>query len=88
MSCPQASRRDLHYPRHLLLTYGWYDQEWWLVEDQNLPCTAQERESVLNRTLAVLQFVFVEDQLNVTTDTGIVRPSSCLFAFYTVHTIT
>ena len=87
MSCPQASKQKLQYPRHLLLTYGWYVQEWWLVEDQNLPCTVQERENVLNRSLTFLQFDFIEDQPNMNTDTGIVRPPFCLFTFHTVHTV-
>ena len=74
MSCPQASKQKLHYPRHLFLTYGWYVQDWWLDEDQNLPCTAQERENVLNRTLAFLQFDFIKDQdMSTETSTGIVR---------------
>ena len=80
MSCPQASKQKLHYPRHLLLTYGWYVQEWWRVEDQNLNCTAQERENVLNRTLALLQFDFIKDlDMSTETSTGIVRlPSGML----------
>ena len=74
MPCPQAYQRGLRYPRHLFLTYGWYDHNWWLVEDQNLSCTAQERENVLNRTLAFLQFDFIEDlDMSTETSTGIVR---------------
>ena len=74
MSCPQASKQKLHYPHHLLLTFGWYVQEWWREEDQNFTCTAQERESVLNRSLTFLQCDFIEDQPNMNTETGIVRP--------------
>ena len=91
MSCPQAvkSKPKLHYPRHLFLTYGWYVQEWWLDEDQNLPCTAQERENVLNRTLAFLQFDFIKDQdMSTETSTGIVRLPSCLFALHITHIMT
>ena len=87
MSCPQAYQRGLRYPRHLFLTYGWYVQEWWRVEDQNLSCTAQERESVLNRTLAFLQFDFIED-LDMSTSIGIVRLPSCLFALHITHIMT
>ena len=89
MSCPQASKQELYYPHHMFLTYGWYAQEWWLVEDQDLPCTAQERENVLNRILAFLQFDFIEDQnMTTATSTGIVRPPSCLFALHIAHIIT
>ena len=73
VSHPQAYHRDLRYPRHLFLTYGWYVQNWWLVEDRNFSCTAEERESVLNRSLSFLQFDFLQDR-NLTTDTGIVSP--------------
>ena len=83
MSHPQASKREeLHYPRHLFLTYGWYVQGWWKVEDQN--CTAQQRESVLNMSLSLLQFDFLEDR-NLTTDTGIVSSSSCLLALHSPY---
>ena len=88
MSHPQAYQRGLRYPRHLFLTYGWYDQNWWLVEDQNLSCTAQERESVLGRSFAFLQFDFLDGR-NLTTDTGIVSPFSARFTLpvisYCIH---
>ena len=84
MSHPQAYSRSLHYPRHLFLTYGWYVQDWWKVEDQN--CTAQQRESVLSMSLSLLQFDFLEDH-NLITDTGIVSSSSCMLALHTAHKI-
>ena len=78
----QAYHRGVHYPHHLLLTLGWYGQNWWREEDQNSTCTAQERESVLNRSLAFLQCDFIED-LNLTTDTGIVNlPPPYISAIY------
>ena len=80
----QAYHRGIHYPHHLLLTLGWYGQNWWQEEDQNFTCTAQERESVLNRSLAFLQCDFIED-LNLTTDTGIVNlPPPYISAIYNV----
>ena len=82
---PQAYHRDLRYPSHLFLTHGWYAQNWWLVEDQDSSCTAQQRESVLNRSFAFVQFDFLQDK-NLTTDTGIVSPSSCFLALHTAHT--
>ena len=78
MSHPQAYHRGLLYPRHLFLTYGWYVQDWWLDEDRNLSCTAQERERVLARSFALLQFDFLDGR-NLTTDTGIVSPFSAWF---------
>ena len=71
----QAYHRGIHYPRHVLLTLGWYRQNWWRDEDStaNLSCTAEQRESVLNISLAFLQCDFLGDEdLNMTTETGIV----------------
>ena len=79
----QAYHRGIRYPHHVLLTLGWYGQNWWRVEDPNLSCTAQERESVLNRSLAFLQCDFLED-LNTTTDTAIVNLPPCLLALYSM----
>ena len=79
---PQAYHLNLHYPRHTFITIGWYASKWWLVENPSLSCTPQQRESVLPFSLAVLEYVFIED-LNMTTHTGIVSPLS---AVYIAHT--
>ena len=74
----QAFCRGIHYPTHLLLTFQWYEERWWLKEsgasDVNLTCTAEERESVLMHSLA-FNFVLSDYLKNqdVTTDVGIVR---------------
>ena len=74
----QAFHRNAYYPTHLLLTFQWYEEQWWLKEngasDVNLTCSAEERESVLIHSL-VFNFV-LSDHLkdeNVTNDVGIVR---------------
>ena len=61
----------MKFPVHLLLTAAWYAPRWWLLEDEDYSCTAQERESVLPTSLAFLHFEFLEDD-NLTTTTGIV----------------
>ena len=86
VSHPQAYQHGLRYPHHLLLTLGWYDHNWWLVEDRNFNCTAQERESVLPMSLSFLQFDFLHDR-NLTTDTGIVRLLFVCFHSTLPHTL-
>ena len=54
------------------MTAAWYAPRWWLLEDEDYSCTAQERESVLPTSLAFLHFEFLKD-LNLTTTSGIVR---------------
>ena len=82
---PQAYHLNLHYPRHTFITTGWYAPNWWLVKNPSLSCTPQQRETVLPLSFAVLQYVFIED-LNMTTDTGIVRPPLCFHVLYMAHT--
>ena len=53
------------------MTAAWYAPRWWLLEDEDYSCTAEERESVLPTSLAFLHFEFLEDD-NLTTTTGIV----------------
>ena len=72
----QAYRLGLHYPRHLFLTYGWYEPEWWdapLDEDVGQTCTAIQMASVLQYSFAVLNFRFLTDaDDDFDTETGIV----------------
>ena len=75
----QAFHHGVHYPTHLLLTFQWYEERWWLKEnragsDVNLTCTAEQREGVLMHSLA-FNFVLLDFLKNqdVTTDVEIVR---------------
>ena len=74
-SCPQAFKREIHLPRYLLLTLGWYENFWWRVEDERLNCTVEERESVLLSSLAGLNSKFLNKEADedLTTSTRIVR---------------
>jgi hypothetical protein len=76
----QAFHLSAHYPTHLLLTFHWYEERWWLKEnsDVSLTCTAEERESVLVHSLGfnfILPPASLRKNQNVTTDVyvGIVR---------------
>ena len=68
-----------------MLTYAWYSAGWWelQLESENLTCSRENRTSVLPRTLALLQYTFLQ-HLNdsVVTGTGIV--SHCLEYIATV----
>ena len=85
----QAFRRGVRYPTHLLLTFQWYEERWWLKEngasDVNLTCTAEERERVLTHSLA-FNFVLSDYLKNrdVTTDVGIVRRLAAIFLFFII----
>ena len=52
----QAYHHNVRYPTHMLLTYQWYDPQWWQVEDQNYTCSGKQREEVLHMTLSVTIF--------------------------------
>ena len=70
----QAYDKGVHLPRHVLLTNAWYRPDWWRVEN-NYTCTVEQREMVLNRSIAVLQFNFINRNGtdNVTTTDDLVR---------------
>jgi hypothetical protein len=52
----------MRYPKHLFLTYGTYESQWWAVEDdesfikEELNCSAEDRAKVLEFSLAALHF--------------------------------
>ena len=70
---PQAFDRGLRYPQYLFLTYAWYSDQWWELDTENLTCSADDRASVLPRTLALLHFDFIQHfDLESPTDTDIV----------------
>ena len=52
----------MRYPKHLFLTYGTYESQWWAVEDnrsyveEEFNCSAEDRATVLEFSLAALHF--------------------------------
>ena len=50
----QAYEEGVSYPKHMLITYGWYGSEWWKAEatSSEFNCTTEQRASVLPYTLA------------------------------------
>ena len=50
----QAYEEGISYPRNLLITYGWYGNEWWTGDatSSQFNCTPAQRASVLAYTLA------------------------------------
>ena len=51
----QAHREMLKYPKHLFITYGSYETNWWATQDV-LDCTPEERAEVLKYSLAALHY--------------------------------
>ena len=67
----QAYEQNIHYPYNEFLFYGRYEEEWWKAEDDGLPCSAQQRQSVLGPALSPLQDEFISDCSHLA-DSGVV----------------
>ena len=68
----QAYNEGLRYPKYLFLLYGWYEQNWWMKDPGDmLNCTKEERETVLEYSLAIQVDEFITDDSAIA-DTGIV----------------
>ena len=68
----QAYRRGLKYPRFTFLHAAWWSDQWWrgkVTEGHN--CTIEERETVVEYSLAVLLYEFIENDDDVA-ETGLV----------------
>lgn len=53
----QAHKLGMRYPKHLFLTYGTYESQWWTLENDGsvegeLRCNAEDRAKVLEFSLA------------------------------------
>ena len=70
-------------PKYLLLTMGWYRRLWWVEEEPGLNCTSEQRERVLQSSLAVTDEYFLDEvkDVNLTSTPGIV---SSLVYFFTL----
>ena len=53
----QAYRSGFHYPKYIILTFGWYVRNWWKA-DRLSNCTIQEKASALQYSLATVPFQF------------------------------
>ncbi len=78
----QAYLRGYTHPKYVWVTYGWYQDRWWTEEVNPEPtnCTDHQLAEVLHRSLA-LQLIPDLNELNATTDTGLVSPKhyNCLY---------
>ncbi len=75
----QAYEQGIFYPRNLFLFYGWYVDNWWVGSDsENLSCTREEREIVVQSGLAIVNDEALSD-CSKNISTGIVRSSIILF---------
>lgn len=53
------------------MLYGWYDENWWKVEDKTLTCSVADRENVIGPALSPLKDEFISD-CSKTADSGAV----------------
>ena len=74
----QAYHKGIHYPKHIVITLGHSRRLWWRQEVPGLNCTADQRESVLPSSLAVIRNRFLDEEKdgNVTATSGMVRQNS------------
>lgn len=66
----QAHKLDMTYPRYVYITYGWYANYWW-VPKEDINCTVQEMEEVLDNSLAMFAYPRIQNSSEVI-DAGIV----------------
>ena len=68
----QAYKRGLKYPRFTFLHAAWWSDQWWrgsVTEGHN--CTVEEREAVVEYSLAVLLYEHIENDDDIA-ETGLV----------------
>ena len=83
----QAYTLGLKYPRHLFLTYGSYESQWWSVEDSSDDqCSPNDRAEVLQFSLAALHYPLPKEALlsAVKVDTDFEFGRSCRDAAWTL----
>ena len=87
---PQAAIRGIHYPRYEFLFYGWYADNWWMEEDEELQslynnsCSITDRERVIGPALSPLQNEFISN-CSSDVDSGIV--SGMMVAVLALHSL-
>ena len=73
----QAAMRGIQYPRYEFLFYGWYADNWWAEEEEELQslyngsCSVADRERVIGPALSPLQNEFISNCSSYT-NSGIV----------------
>jgi len=77
--CFQAQERGLKYPRFTFLYPAWWVGDWWVGDNttENFTCTVEDRERVVNRSIAVLLYEYIENN-NTFAQTGTVSYLICL----------
>ena len=69
----QAHEKGWSYPLFTFLHPAWWEENWWVGNDtaKSYNCTAEEREMVVNRSIAVLLYEYYET-LDDVAETGTV----------------
>ena len=76
----QAHASKMYYPRYQFIFLGWYDANWWVgSEDQQASlmeeyqCSVEDRQRVMQYSLAIDKDEFLGDDDSFTVDSGLVR---------------
>jgi hypothetical protein len=69
----EAYRRGFHYPKYVIITFGWYVRQWWEMDAPSTNCTAEERAHVLLYSMAAVSSQFPREQDEYTAEPNIVR---------------
>ena len=70
----KAYEKNLMYPRSTFLHPAWWVGEWWKDppnSTENLTCSEEQRAQVVDRSIGVLLFEYIEDDADVA-ETGTV----------------
>lgn len=83
----QAQQNNFTYPKYAWIAYDWFPLRWWAREESSVEvsCSDHELAEFLEKVIS-LRWRPVPDDLNATTDSGIVSMLSLLlYIIYTTY---
>lgn len=70
----KAYKNNMIHPRYTYLTYGWYEEQWWVPQGNDVTCSEEEMVSVVEHILSVTQYPDADNTSEATDILGVVRP--------------
>ena len=72
----QAIRKNITYPKYAWIMFDWYPKNWWKqLNGSKVKCSEDELARFLDKVLTLRRYPEADD-VNATTDAGIVREST------------
>ena len=72
----QAIRKNITYPKYAWIMFDWYPKNWWKqLNGSNITCSEDQLARFLDKVLTLRRYPEADD-VNATTDAGIVREST------------